>query len=54
MSHLQEDDGKRLEEHHEEINKGTILDSEAARYVDPTLHISEEENKRLRKIIFTR
>lgn len=53
MAYQEDIDAKRVEEHHENIGKGEVAD-EAAGYVDPNVHISEEENKRLRKIIFTR
>lgn len=31
-----------------------VADTEAAAYIDSTIHISDAENKRLRRIIFTK
>jgi hypothetical protein len=39
---------------YEEGNKMGTHDTEVAQYIDPTIVISEEENKRLRKIIYRR
>lgn len=46
-------------EHREDVEHGDkqmglVADTEAAEYIDPTVHISEAENKRLRRIVFTR
>lgn len=38
----------------DEDRVGYVADTLAADYIDPNLHISEAENKRLRRMVFTR